>query len=107
MSLPRRLPGRKLDTLGAFVALVRAAEDSYPYVSLERLRRLARREPRWKHLSANLARLVEQTMASGLLLCDNRHRLSRTGAVQPIRIYRLNRRRLATSAVEAGRFARG
>lgn len=81
-----------VDSLDAFIELVQAAEDLYPYVSLERLRRLARRQPGWRALSPFLARRVREAVVSGLLFTDSRLRLTRSGTLEPIRIYRLNRR---------------
>lgn len=78
--------------LEAFIRLVEAAEDRYPYVSAERLRRLARTETRWDSLRGELAGLTRRALADGLLLTEARTRVTRSGAFVPIRLFRLNRR---------------
>jgi hypothetical protein len=72
--------------------LVEATEENYPSVTVERLGRLARNHPGWKGLTGKTARLVREAVANGILLSDTRHRLTRSGAIEPIVIYRLNRR---------------
>jgi hypothetical protein len=80
------------EQLAAFIRLLEVAEELYPYVSLERLRRLARSDPGWGVLGGSVGRLVRHALRRGILLSDSRQRLTRAGDFRPVQVYRLNRR---------------
>src|SRR5919197_5453526 len=84
--------GRAQRQWESFVRLVEATEETFLYVTVERLGRVARTQPGWKELTGKTRRLVREAAANGILLSDTRHRLTRSGAIEPIEIYRLNRR---------------
>lgn len=71
------------------VSLLDATELAFPYVTLERLRSLARSE----HPGARLAigRWLGEAIGRGVVFVDARHRVRRDGRIVPERIYRLNR----------------
>ena len=83
----------------ALIRLVDAAEATYPYVTAEHLRRLAVRDPEWAPLTHQLARHIRSLVAVVALHCDNRQHLRRDGRVEPVRLYRLNRRHPLVAAV--------
>ena len=62
---------------------------SYPYVSLARLRALARAEG--TPSTHGLTRWIREALARGVLLSDSRLRVRRDGELEPVQIYRLNR----------------
>jgi hypothetical protein len=74
------------------IELLDTAEETYDYLTLERLRQLARSEPEWRHLTSELARLLRRAVAEELVLCDQRLRITSGGRLTPARLYRLNRR---------------
>jgi hypothetical protein len=74
-----------------FIRLVEVAENSYPYVTAERLRSLARSSDRWLPLAPEIGALLREALDARILLSDRRTRISRSGALRPVRIYRLNR----------------
>ena len=78
--------------LDLLVQALDEAEEHYPYVTRERLRSVARSDPEWRIISARLSRILMQAQQALLVLSDERHRLTRGGAFQPITLYRLNRR---------------
>ena len=80
------------DRARRLIALLEAAEETYPYVSLERIRRLARSRGAYDGSTRGLAGWVRAAVAEGLLLSDSRLRLTADGRFEPVQIYRLNRR---------------
>jgi hypothetical protein len=85
--------------LDDFVRLMDAAEERYPYVSLERLRRLAGRDPAWSRLGGRTARLLRTALKAGMILSDSRTRVTRDGRLVPIQVYRLDRRNTRVAGV--------
>jgi hypothetical protein len=80
------------ERMRSFVGLVEATEENFPFVTVERLGRLARSQADWTELAGGMRRLVREALAEGILLSDTRERVTRSGAIEPIEIYRLNRR---------------
>jgi hypothetical protein len=78
--------------IAQLIHLVDAAEQVYPYVSLERIRNLARDEKIWQSGTAGLGMAVRKAVRGGILFSEMRTRLTRTGEYRPLRVYRLNRR---------------
>jgi hypothetical protein len=76
--------------LQAFFRLFEMAEERYPHVTVQRLRRLARASP-WRFLSGKTAQLVKESVARGAVFSDTRLRLTRSGSLEPVEVYRLNR----------------
>ena len=80
------------DLPDALIELLDSAEDLYPAVTLDHLRRLARADPDWAPLTRKLSRLLSRALAADMVLSDNRTHLTRRGTFSPVRLYRLNRR---------------
>jgi hypothetical protein len=78
--------------LRAFVRLVDRAERLYPYVTAQRLRRLARSEDPNADSAARLGPLIRGALDESLLLYDRRQRIRRDGTAATLLVYRLNRR---------------
>lgn len=87
--------------LADLLELVERAEEHWPHVTIERLRRLADNEPRWRALKPELARLVKHAIAAELVLADERTRITRTGRFVPVFLLRLNRRHPRAAALVA------
>lgn len=77
--------------LESLLRLLDEGERRYPYVTLPRLRRLAA-QPQFGGIRRQLPRLLRRAQDEGLLFADERLRLTRTDAVIPVHLYRLNRR---------------
>ena len=82
--------GEELDR--RLIGVIDVAESAYPYVSLDRIRALARSNGAVGASSRGLATWIRRAVVEGLLLSDTRLRLRRSGQSEPIQIYRLNRR---------------
>jgi hypothetical protein len=88
--------------LEALFHLFEAAEEMYPYVTVPRLRRLARAERDWAPLSGSMAALVRDALEKGALFSDKRLQLTRSGSLRAVRVYRLNRRHELVATVLGG-----
>ena len=75
----------------ALIHLLDEAEMEHFYVTAALLRKLASADPRRAELARGLTRLMRDALKRGVLLSDARQRLTSSGALKPITVYRLNR----------------
>ena len=80
------------EDLARLVDLLLAAEELAPPSTGERLARLARQEPDWRPLAGRLAAVLKLAVNQGLVLRDQRQRLTAQGQLRPVPLYRLNYR---------------
>lgn len=87
------MAGDRSERLDLLLELVALAARRQALVNIDQLRRLAHEEPRWRSLTLRLSRGLAGAVRDGALLSEARQRLSRTGELREIRLYRLNPRR--------------
>jgi hypothetical protein len=90
------------DRLDLLLELVALAARRQALVNIDQLRRLAHQEPRWRLLTPRLSRDLAGAVRDGTLLSEARQRLSRTGELREIRLYRLNPRRERGRGMDGG-----
>lgn len=79
------------DDLLRLVDLLQAVEEVAPLRG-DRLARLARQDPAWRSLVGRLAAVLEVAVGEGVVLRDQRQRLTARGRLRPVQLYRLNYR---------------
>jgi hypothetical protein len=82
----------RLDLQPLLLELVALAARRQALVDIGQLRRLTHQNLRWQPLKPRLSRMLSAAVRDGALLTETRQRLSRTGDLREIRLYRVNPR---------------